>query len=110
MKQYNYLDTAAYDWTTLTDFQKLILIKVLRPDAFVPSVRQCITTQMGSRYVAGIQLDMSELYHQATHYTPLIFLLSPGSDPVAQLMKFAVEERGQFELGILAFFKVIKQT
>ncbi|XP_075255484.1 dynein axonemal heavy chain 6-like isoform X3 [Convolutriloba macropyga] len=88
------VDTAAYDWTTLTDFQKLILIKVLRPDAFVPSVRQCITTQMGSRYVAGIQLDMSELYHQATHYTPLIFLLSPGSDPVAQLMKFAVEERG----------------
>ncbi|XP_063728306.1 dynein axonemal heavy chain 6-like isoform X2 [Symsagittifera roscoffensis] len=88
------IDAAAYEWTTLSDFQKLILVKVLRPDTFVPSVRQCIHSQMGSQYVSGVQLDMGELFRQATHYTPLIFLLSPGSDPVAQLMKFATEERG----------------
>ena len=90
---YSILEAAAYDWGDLTVFQKLILVKVLRPDAFISAVRHCVGKTLGEAYVTGVQLDMKEIYSQATHCTPLIFLLSPGSDPVAQLMRFAVEEK-----------------
>ena len=71
-------EAAAYDWIDLTDFQKLILVKVLRPDAFISAVRHCVRKSLGDSYVTGVQLDMKEIYSQATHCTPLIFLLSPG--------------------------------
>jgi hypothetical protein len=59
----------------------------------IPAVQQFIVASMGHRYIEPPTFDLSLSYRESTHSTPLIFILSPGADPLAVLMKFA-EERG----------------
>lgn len=37
---------------------------------------------------------LSELYAQSQAHTPIVFILSPGSDPTQQLLRFAKDLRG----------------
>ncbi|KAG8235431.1 hypothetical protein J437_LFUL015496 [Ladona fulva] len=53
--------------------EKLVILRCLRPDKVVP----------------GVQFDLAGSYNDSNCYTPLIFILSPGADPMAGLMKFA---------------------
>jgi hypothetical protein len=59
----------------------------------IPAVQQFIVGSMGHKYIEPPTFDLSLSYRESTHSTPLIFILSPGADPLAVLMKFA-EEKG----------------
>jgi len=59
-------------------FPRLILIKVLRPDCLLPSVRSFVHDQMGESFVQSGGFDLGEVYSQSQSNTPLIFILSPG--------------------------------
>ena len=45
-----------YNWEYLTPFQRIMLIKVLRPDNLTPAMRTFIEQQMGERFakVGGV--------------------------------------------------------
>ena len=47
------------------------------------------------RYVQPPVIDFDAIYEQSTPFSPIIFILSPGSDPASDLMKLA--ERSGFE-------------
>ena len=49
--------------------------------------------QHGPHFVEPQPFDLAPCYADSTPSTPLIFLLSPGSDPMGVLLRFA-EERG----------------
>jgi dynein heavy chain len=44
---------------------------------------------MGQRFIISPTFDLNKCYKDSTIQTPLIFVLSPGSDPVADFLKFA---------------------
>jgi len=46
---------------------------------------------MGERFIIAPTFDLGKCYKDSTIMTPLIFVLSPGSDPVADFLKFAEE-------------------
>lgn len=46
------------------------------------------------RYVQPPVIDFDAIYEQSTPFSPIIFILSPGSDPASDLMKLA--ERSGF--------------
>ncbi len=65
-------------WESLSAFQRIILIKILKPDALIASVRVFIEEHMGSKFVSSGDINLKEMYEKSTAKTPLIFILSPG--------------------------------
>lgn len=62
---------------------------MLRPDKLVVGVQKYVLAEMGSKYVEPPPFDLDSCYQDSTSLTPLIFVLSPGSDPMSALLKYA---------------------
>ena len=71
-------DSTVFPWEQLTGFQRLLIIKVLRPGQLVESVRQFVEDQLSSNYLSTGAFDLKEIYDESSAKTPLIFILSPG--------------------------------
>ncbi|KAI8893820.1 dynein heavy chain and region D6 of dynein motor-domain-containing protein [Globomyces pollinis-pini] len=78
------------EWSTkLTSFQKLLTTRIIRPDKLVPAVMEFVKEKMGQKYVEPPPFDLAASYGDSNNIAPLIFVLSPGTDPMAGLIKFA---------------------
>ncbi|XP_012271492.1 dynein heavy chain 3, axonemal [Orussus abietinus] len=73
--------------------KSLVLLRCLRPDKLVPVVARFVAFHMGQEFVEPPPFDLQAAYDDSSHVIPLIFVLSPGSDPMAGLVKF-VEDVG----------------
>ncbi|CAG7837267.1 unnamed protein product [Allacma fusca] len=73
----------------LSDFQKMIVIRCLRPDKLVPMIISFVSNNMGDKFVQPPPFDLTKSYADSTHFIPLVFILSPGADPMSNLLKFA---------------------
>ncbi|XP_030856161.1 dynein heavy chain 3, axonemal-like [Strongylocentrotus purpuratus] len=77
---------------SLNEMEKLIVLRIIRPDKMVPAVQNFIIKAMGQAYIEPPTFDLAKSYVDSSYFTPLIFVLSPGADPMNVLMKFAVEK------------------
>lgn len=76
----------------LSLFQKLLLLRVFRPDKLVPGILGFVSEEMGKKFVDPPQFDLAASFADSHCCVPLIFILTPGSDPTATLLKFADEQ------------------
>lgn len=60
----------------------------------VPAVQNFIVERMSQQYIEPPTFDLSLSYEDSQYFSPLVFLLSPGADPMAGLYRFA-EEKGK---------------
>lgn len=67
----------------------MIFLKTIRSDKVIPAVQAWITEQMGERFIISPTFDLGKCYKDSSIQTPLIFVLSAGSDPVADFLRFA---------------------
>lgn len=82
------------DWSTkIDDFQKLIILKSFRPEKIAFSFQNYVKDNMGNFFIEGQNVTMDVVQADTNSKTPLIFILSTGADPTAQLLKFA-ENKG----------------
>ncbi|RHY56820.1 hypothetical protein DYB38_001612 [Aphanomyces astaci] len=72
-------------------FQKLIVLRCFRPDKVVPSVMTFVASMIGQRFIEPQPFDLKAGYDDSTCATPLIFVLTPGADPMSELLKLAAE-------------------
>ncbi|XP_017568229.2 dynein heavy chain 12, axonemal isoform X1 [Pygocentrus nattereri] len=71
------------------DFQKMIIYRCLRPDKIEPAISNYVTEKLGKKFVEPPPFDLSKSYIDSNSTIPLVFVLSPGADPMASLLKFA---------------------
>ncbi|XP_022919154.2 dynein axonemal heavy chain 7 [Onthophagus taurus] len=81
----------------LTPFQKLIIIRLLRPDKITVSINKFIKNELGVKFTIPPPFDIAKSFDDASCLCPLIFILSAGTDPMAALVKFA-EVKGYQEM------------
>ncbi|XP_056131285.1 dynein axonemal heavy chain 12 [Lampris incognitus] len=74
---------------SLSDLQKMIIFRCLRPDKMVPAIINYVTDKLGKKFVEPPPFDLNKSYLDSNSTIPLVFVLSPGADPMASLLKFA---------------------
>ena len=80
-------------WEHCSGFQRLLIMRCIRPDKIVPAVMLFVSEQMGQNFIEPPPFDLAACFEDSNPCSPLIFVLSAGADPNASLFKLA-EEKG----------------
>ncbi|KAJ2948630.1 hypothetical protein O0L34_g7885 [Tuta absoluta] len=70
-------------------FEVMMLLRCFRVDRVYRAITDFITVTMGEEYITPPVISLDMIFEQTTPFTPVVFILSPGSDPTADLMKLA---------------------
>ncbi|XP_037871312.1 dynein axonemal heavy chain 1 isoform X2 [Bombyx mori] len=77
----------------LDAFQKILVLKCIRPDKMIPGLQEYVSAARGARYVeargGGGRAGLAALLADSSPRAPLVLVLSSGTDPAADLMQFA---------------------
>ena len=109
-------------YAELDTFYKIILIRLIRPDRCVPMLKKLIGDKIGEEFTKSIPLDIVRAHAESKNTTPILFVLSPGADPMivienlASKISFNIEKnakklslgQGQEETASLLIDKGIK--
>ena len=68
------------------------MIKAFREEKVVAAVTDFVTLNLGKQFVESPPVDLHSLYEDMTITTPLVFVLSTGSDPMGAFLRFAKEK------------------
>ncbi|XP_041972117.1 dynein axonemal heavy chain 7 isoform X2 [Aricia agestis] len=78
--------------TQLDSFEKLMVLRCMRLDMMVPGVLKYVESHLGRELVEPPLFDLESSYSDSHCCIPLLFVLTPGSDPMGTLLKFADDQ------------------
>ncbi|KAK2577836.1 hypothetical protein KPH14_001102, partial [Odynerus spinipes] len=81
---------APYD--NISSFERLLILRCIRPDKIIPAVQGYVEVELGSQFVEAPTFDLTSSYADSNNCIPLIFVLTPGADPARLLLKFADDQ------------------
>ncbi|KAE9330777.1 Dynein heavy chain 6, axonemal [Phytophthora fragariae] len=78
--------------SNLTNFQKLLVLRVFREEMLVFGTREFVGREVGKFFTESPPFDLGGCYRDSKPETPLIFVLSPGADINDYLLELAKQE------------------
>lgn len=66
-----------------------MLIKVWRDEKQVQGIKVFINSELGAKFVESPPFDLEGAANDSANATPVIFVLSPGADPISDLLALA---------------------
>jgi dynein heavy chain len=76
----------------LSPFQKLCLLRCFRVDRIYRAITDFVTANMGEKYVQPPVVRFENVHEASSPNSPIVFILSPGSDPAGDLEKLAEKQ------------------
>ena len=73
----------------LSPFQQIIILRILRPDKVVPAIEKMITEELGHDFISPPPFNLDLSFKDSAATIPIIFILSPGVDPITEINKLA---------------------
>ncbi|EQC29095.1 hypothetical protein SDRG_13255 [Saprolegnia diclina VS20] len=90
-------------WQTKLDaFQRLCVLRSLRPDKMMEGIQNLVVEKLGQPFIEPPPFDLQETFEDSTPVSPLIFVLSQGSDPAKDLLTFAIATKMDAKLKSIA--------
>lgn len=71
--------------------RRVVILRIIRPDKVVAAIQQLIKkeAELGKAYITPPPFHLGKSFSDSTNKTPVIFVLSPGADPMSELAKLA---------------------
>ena len=85
-------DPVPYKDSELNRLQKILILKIVRPDKVIPAVQEWVSESIGRDYILNPSFELGKCFKDSNQMTPLLIILSAGSDPVSEFLKFAEEQ------------------
>uniref|UniRef100_A0A803YA76 Dynein axonemal heavy chain 1 n=1 Tax=Meleagris gallopavo TaxID=9103 RepID=A0A803YA76_MELGA len=86
----------------LDAFQKLLVLRCLRGDKITNAMQDFVALNLDRRFIEPQTADLSIVFRDSSATIPLVFVLSPGTDPAADLYKFAEEMKFSKKLSAIS--------
>lgn len=85
----------------MNSLKKLVILRCIRPDKLVSAVQSFVIHNMDQSFIEPPPFDLQDSYNDSSNISPLVFILSPGSDPMTSLIKFA-EDKGMGKKNLMS--------
>ncbi|XP_062558011.1 dynein axonemal heavy chain 10 isoform X2 [Armigeres subalbatus] len=91
---YDLDDTEGIDYPgnfaeNMNAYDHLMVMRCFRVDRVYRLLNNYVSTIMGEEFITPPMLSFDSIFEQSSSMTPVVFILSPGSDPTNDLMKLA---------------------
>ena len=73
-------------------FQKMIIYKILREEKLILIIKNFVLKVLGKIFIESPVFDLKGAFEDSSSTTPIIFVLSPGADPISYLLTLAKEK------------------
>ena len=83
----------------LNDYERLILLRALRPDRVTTALKTWITAEMGADFVQQPPFDMEACYKETSNQIPTFFVLFAGVDPTLWVEGLGIKMGMTYEKG-----------
>jgi dynein heavy chain len=74
-------------------FKQVLLIRCTRPDRMINATKTFIAMKISEYYVQPPSLVYEKVFQQSNEKMPIVFILSPGADPLSDVARMG-EEKG----------------
>ena len=78
-------------YAQLSAFHRTLLVRCFRLDKVTTAVQNYVTSILGEKFIQPPPFNLKACYADSSPFTPLVFVLSAGSDPTAALQQFAAD-------------------
>ncbi len=85
-----------------TAFQKLMILKVVREEKLISGIKEFVKKTLGAKFIESPPFDLMGAFNDSQNTTPIIFVLSPGADPITYLVGLAKAKGMDQRLKILS--------
>lgn len=72
-------------------FQRLCILRAIRADKIPDGVLNYVVEQVGQKFVEPPPFDLNQCYKDSNVLSPLVFVLSKGSDPTKAFVEYAAK-------------------
>uniref|UniRef100_A0A1I8FY30 Dynein heavy chain 5, axonemal n=1 Tax=Macrostomum lignano TaxID=282301 RepID=A0A1I8FY30_9PLAT len=79
--------------TNLDAFRRLLLIRSWCPDRTISQAKRYIADSLGEKFAEGVILDVEAVWEESEPRTPMVGLLSMGSDPTTSIELLAKKHK-----------------
>ena len=90
------------DFRDLPEFQRLLLLRVFRPDRLPVALSDYVRNVLGDEFATEAPFNLATIFRYTTSFTPILFVLYPGVDPTTWVEDLGREKGITAERGLFA--------
>ena len=66
-----------------------MLLKVMRDEKLIMAIKEFVKNELGEKFIESPPFDLMAAFVDSFNTTHIIFVLSPGADPISYLLNLA---------------------
>lgn len=79
-----------------------MIIKVLHEQKMIGAIKKYVGSAIGDKFTESPPFDLGGAFVDSMNSTPIIFVLSPGADPISYLLNLAEQKGMKDKLKIIS--------